>query len=104
MDRETEAHVQNAGSQVPDAAQTGRQSGDATTEAGNADQVPKFEPGCVMFTLGELWQMWFPPPSMGRRWIKRSLGGALYWVLPDVDGGIVVTAIKPQDGAANTAA
>jgi hypothetical protein len=59
--------------------------------------------GWVAYTFGELRQMWFPPPTAGRRWLYRDADGALFWVLPDVDDGVMVSAIQPAEAAAEAA-
>ena len=50
--------------------------------------------GWIAYTAGELMTMWIPPPAMGRRWLWRAPDGALFWVLPDVDGGTLVPATE----------
>ena len=55
--------------------------------------------GWIAYTYGELRTMWFPPPTAGRRWLYRGADEALYWVLPDVDDGVMVRAMRVVEAA-----
>lgn len=67
---------------------------------GTADYQPEFEDGLVVLSWAEMGRMWYPNGVeidgkwIGRRWMKRSKDGMLWWEFPDLDGGVVVPAFK----------